>query len=112
MFWFFRGVIEGVVNRVPNCFGPIQVESRRRGDWQRGKSHPWIVCTLGFERPLKSFDKIAQEIISALGGQHGTTLRVTIDIEAERPEGLPNPPCVPSPKTPAPSKSPIPDSNR
>lgn len=40
------------------------------------------------ERPLKSFDKIAQEIISALAGQHGTTLRVTIDIEAERPEGF------------------------
>ena len=61
MFWFFRGVIGGVVNRVPNCSGPIQVESRR---------------------------SIAQEIISALAGQHGTTLRVTIDIEAERPEGF------------------------
>ena len=55
---------------------------------QRGKSHPWIVCTLGFERRLKSFDKMAQEIISSLAGQHGTTLRVTIDIEAERPEGF------------------------
>ena len=40
------------------------------------------------ERPVKSFDKIAQEIISALASQHGTTLRITVEIEAERPDGF------------------------
>lgn len=40
------------------------------------------------ERPVKSFDKIAQEIIAALSAQHGTTLHITVDIEADRPEGF------------------------
>lgn len=80
MFWFFGalrscnyGGHDGRWQRAGRCAQMALVGDRRvraspirfdwwtvadresnvghRGDWERGKSHPWIVCTLGFEHP-------------------------------------------------------------